>query len=84
MTRVALVVLLLSIASALPAAAQAPDTVLVNGKIITLDARSSVQEALAIRDGKIAALGRSSDDSQARRAGDTRRRPRRPHRDSRA
>ena len=61
MTRVALVVLVLSIASALPAAAQAPDTVLVNGKIVTLDARSSVQEALAVRDGKIAALGRSSD-----------------------
>jgi hypothetical protein len=53
--------LLLSIASVLPAAAQAPDTVIVNGKIVTLDARSSVQEALAIRDGKIAALGRSSD-----------------------
>jgi predicted amidohydrolase YtcJ len=61
MTRIALVVLLLSIASALPAAAQAPDTVLVNGKIITVDARSSVQEALAIREGRIAALGRSSD-----------------------
>jgi predicted amidohydrolase YtcJ len=61
MTRIALAALLLSIASALPAAAQAPDTVLVNGKIVTLDARSSVQETLAIRDGKIAALGRSSD-----------------------
>ena len=62
MTRIALVrSLLLSIASALPAAAQAPDTVLVNGKIITVDARSSVQEALAIREGKIAALGPSSD-----------------------
>jgi len=61
MTRVALVVLVLSIASVLSAAAQAPETVLVNGKIVTLDARSSVQEALAIRDGKIAALGRSVD-----------------------
>ena len=66
MTRIALVVLLLSIASALPAAAQAPDSVLVNGKIVTVDARSSVQEALAIRDGKIVALGRSVGRSQAR------------------
>ena len=41
MTRIALVVPLLSIASALPAAAQAPDTVLVNGKIVTVDAKSS-------------------------------------------
>jgi len=61
MKRIAFVVLLLSIATVLPAAAQAPDTVLVSGKIVTLDARSSVQEALAIRDGKIIALGRSSD-----------------------
>jgi hypothetical protein len=57
MTRVALVVLVLSISSALPAAAQVPDTVLVNGKVVTLDARSSVREALAIRDGEITALG---------------------------
>src|SRR5204863_8699749 len=35
----------------------AAHTVLVNGKILTLDARSSVQQALAIRDGKIASLG---------------------------
>jgi predicted amidohydrolase YtcJ len=61
MTRIALVVLLLSIASVLPAAAQAPDSVLVNGKIVTLDAGSSVQEALAIRDGKITALGSSTE-----------------------
>src|SRR4051812_7840132 len=61
MTRVALVVLLVSTASVLPAAAQAPDTVLVNGKILTVDGRSSVQEAVAIRDGKIAAVGRSAD-----------------------
>jgi hypothetical protein len=60
MTRVALVVLVLSIC-ALPAAAQPPDTVLVNGKIVTLDARSSVREALAIRDGKITALGQSAE-----------------------
>src|SRR5215831_7960406 len=61
MTRVALVLLVLSISSALPVAAQAPDSVLVNGKVVTLDAGSSVREALAIRDGKITALGSSAD-----------------------
>jgi predicted amidohydrolase YtcJ len=49
------------IGGALSAAAQPPDTVLVNGKIVTLDARSSVREALAIRDGKVAALGGSAE-----------------------
>ncbi len=37
--------------------AQAPDTILINGKILTVDARNTVQQALAIREGKIAALG---------------------------
>ncbi len=37
--------------------AQAPDTVLINGKILTTDANFTVQQALAVRDGKIAALG---------------------------
>jgi len=46
---------------ALPAAAQSPDTALVNGNIITLDEHSSVAEALAVRDGKIVAVGRSVD-----------------------
>ena len=40
------------------AAAQPADTVLVNGKIHTLDARSRVVEALAIRGERIVALGR--------------------------
>jgi predicted amidohydrolase YtcJ len=44
-----------------PAAAQSPDTALVNGKIITLDEHSTVAEALAVRDGKIVAVGRSAD-----------------------
>lgn len=37
--------------------AQAPDIVLINGKILTVDARNSVQQGLAIRDGKISATG---------------------------
>jgi predicted amidohydrolase YtcJ len=45
----------------LPVAAQSPDTVLINGKIITLDERSTTAEALAVRDGKIMAVGRSTD-----------------------
>ena len=48
-------------AFAAPAAAQAPDTALVNGKIVTLDERSTVAEALAVRDGKVVAAGRSAD-----------------------
>jgi predicted amidohydrolase YtcJ len=40
---------------------QAPDTILVNGKILTADAGFTIQQALAIRDGKIAALGTSAD-----------------------
>jgi len=39
------------------ALAQAPDTILFNGRIVTLDAKSSVHQALAIREGRIAALG---------------------------
>jgi predicted amidohydrolase YtcJ len=41
--------------------AQAPDTVLVNGRILTVDAQFSTREALAIRDGKILALGSSAE-----------------------
>ena len=39
------------------ALAQAPDSILFNGRIVTLDAQSSVHQALAIRDGRIVALG---------------------------
>src|SRR5882762_4687196 len=41
--------------------AQTPDTILVNAKIVTVDAQSSTREALAIRDGRIAALGSSAE-----------------------
>jgi len=37
--------------------AQSPDTILLNGKIVTLDAKSSMAQALAIRDGRIVAVG---------------------------
>lgn len=41
--------------------AQSPETILVNGKVATVDAQFSVREALAIRDGKILATGRTAD-----------------------
>jgi predicted amidohydrolase YtcJ len=50
-----------AVVAASPALAQAPDTVLVNGKILTVDARFSTREAMAIRDGRIVALGSSAD-----------------------
>ena len=42
------------------AAAQAPDIILLNGKIVTYDTAAPAQ-ALAVRDGKISAIGRSAD-----------------------
>ena len=52
-------------AGAAPAAAQqgdfnAPDLVLINGKVLTLDERSTVTEAVAVREGKILATGSSA------------------------
>jgi predicted amidohydrolase YtcJ len=41
--------------------AQTADTILVNGKIVTLDGKSSVVEALAIHAGRIVALGGNDD-----------------------
>jgi len=65
MSRVAFVVLAALAVSmfngATPALAQSPDIVLVNGKIVTVDAQSSVREALAIRDGRVVALGGSAE-----------------------
>jgi len=46
---------------AVPALAQAPDTILLNGKIVTLDARSTVALGLAVKDGRITAVGSSDD-----------------------
>jgi len=44
-----------------PAQAQTPDTILVNGKILAVDERFSTREALSIHDGKIQAVGTSTD-----------------------
>jgi predicted amidohydrolase YtcJ len=46
---------------AAPAWSQNADTILLNGKIVTVDDQSSIEQALAIRDGKIAALGTTTD-----------------------
>lgn len=41
-------------------AAQTPDTVYLNGKIVTVDPRFSIAEAFAIRQGRFTAVGTSS------------------------
>src|SRR5258706_115684 len=37
--------------------AQAPDVILVNGKVVTADERGTIHQALAVREGRIVALG---------------------------
>ena len=49
------------VAAARAAMAQEIDTVLVNGKILTVDAESSIRSAIAIREGRIAAVGTDAD-----------------------
>ena len=45
-------------AQSVPAAGPVPsDLILINGKIITVDARDSIAQAIAIHDGKIVAIG---------------------------
>jgi len=51
------VLMLCGVLACASAFAQPPDTILFNGRIVTLDAASSVHQALAIRDGRIVALG---------------------------
>jgi predicted amidohydrolase YtcJ len=43
------------------AAAQTPDLILIHGKILTVDAKDSVVEAVAIAKGKIVAVGSSAE-----------------------
>ena len=52
--------LLLVALSSAPALAQSADTVLTNGKIVTLEA-AGIVEALAVTDGKIVATGKSDE-----------------------
>ena len=61
--RLMLIAALTVVATATPAHAQAPaaDTILMNGKVITLDDASSIVEAIAIHDGKVLAVGSSED-----------------------
>jgi predicted amidohydrolase YtcJ len=59
MRGIGLSVLLLCLA--VPVEAQAPDTILLNGKVVTADSRSSMHEAIAIDDGRISAIGPSAD-----------------------
>src|SRR4030088_3676848 len=47
---------------------QPADTILVNGKVVTLDAKSSVVQGIAIRDGKILDVG--SNEEIRKRAGE--------------
>ena len=51
----------LAIAGTVPASANPADLLLVNGKIVTLDEASSVQEALAIEAGRITATGNTDE-----------------------
>ena len=44
-----------------PAWSQNADTILVNGKILTVDRQFSTREAIAMRDGKITAVGSNAD-----------------------
>jgi predicted amidohydrolase YtcJ len=43
------------------ARAQAPDTILINGKVLTVDAQDNVAQAVAIANGKITAVGTTAD-----------------------
>ena len=58
---VALAALALVIQAARPAVAQPADSILINGKILTLDERSTVAEALAMSGDRITATGTSGD-----------------------
>ena len=49
------------IAAALSLRAQSADTILTNGKILTADAAFSTRQAVAIRDGRIAAAGSTAE-----------------------
>ena len=62
----------LMLSGATPAAAQTPpaDIVLVNGKIVTVDDRFTIAEALAIRGQRIVAVGSNAEIEQAQGSAD--------------
>lgn len=47
--------------SAIPLAAADADLILHNGKVVTVDSMFSVSEAVAVKDGRIVAVGRTAD-----------------------
>jgi len=57
----AVLLILTGLVGATTAWSQTADTVLLNGKILTVDNQFSTREAVAIRDGRIAAVGSSAD-----------------------
>jgi len=59
--RAILLVLALVAAAAGPASAQAPDTLLVNGKIVTVDDRFTIAQALAIKGERILKVGTTAE-----------------------
>src|SRR5271167_2467095 len=56
-----LVAVLAAVLAPAGAHAQSADTILVNGKVVTLDGRSSVVQGLAIRDGRVLETGTTED-----------------------
>src|SRR5215467_5619438 len=59
MRSVAVLLLALAVPGAL--AAERADTILVNGKVVTVDARFSVAQGVAIRGERVLAVGRNAD-----------------------
>ena len=53
--------LFLGFSSCLQLFAQEPDLILYHGKVVTVDQRFSIQEAVAVKDGRIQKVGRSGD-----------------------
>jgi predicted amidohydrolase YtcJ len=56
-----LVLATLTLGAAAARAERPPDMILFHGRILTVDSRDSIAEALAIRDGKIIAIGNDRD-----------------------
>jgi len=64
LARAAMLALAFGMAAALaqgPSSPAAADLLLVNGKVLTMDARDSVAQAVAVRDGKILAVGSTAE-----------------------